>query len=275
MSGEREGSAWRLMRLALPMAGAGLLAAAVGPSCTSSHPPELTGAGAYAPDAEVQYQDALARWTQEARAYDGFETKLILRGTLRTPAFQEAYGWEQARMRLLPPPERDALIDGALRAVSDRVQILFGASSPKHTNMGLTKPGGLWEMRLYDDAGSWANPIQVKAFHKESRMVPSLMFPYITRWDDAYVADFPLAPNGSPRPFLGAGNSAVIFQLAGEPGAAELRWEVGAQAVDTARPMPTPTPLPAPEAGEGEAVDGAAPPLGGAPGGEVLGGGGL
>lgn len=233
-----------LGRPALGLAAACLAAAALAASCSSTPEPMLTGAEAYAPDAEAAYQAALSRWTDQARTYHGFQTVVILKGTLRTPSFQEAWGAEEARRRLAPPPERDTLIDDALREVSDKVLILFAASNPKHTNMGLSKHDSLWNIRLYDDAGQWAEPTSIEAFHQSSRLEPSLLFPYVTRWDDAYLAAFPESPEGSDRRFLGTTNSQVIFQLAGMPGAAELRWEVDGEAARTDRPIPTPYPAP-------------------------------
>lgn len=215
-------------------------------ACGQGHAPTLAGAELYPTDGAERYAAALDTWTREHRVYDVFETVLILKGTLLTPSFQEAYGLELARRQVQPAAERDATVEKALSDVSSEVRVLFTASSPLHSRLRLHRTDSVWKARLIDGEGRSAPPSLVQPYAHLSRLEPSILFPYITRWDEAYLAHFPLHPDGAETPFLGGTNRELIFQLAGQPGAGELRWSVDPEAVRSERPLPVP-PLPPPD----------------------------
>lgn len=224
--------------LALSMA----LTLSLGLACVQTHGPDMTGSSLYPEGSEEVYAQALDAWSREARTFDGLATSLILKGTLKSPAFMEAYGYEEARLRLETAEERDERMAMAVASVQGEVRVLFTLQSPKHRQLRLDREAkrGEWAVRLVNGEGMSIEASAIEQVLIPNDLAPSLLFPYITRWDEAFEAVFPEAPEGGA-PFLNPRGGAVTFQVAGPIGAAELSWDIPpGSAVSSIEALPSP-----------------------------------
>lgn len=166
------------------------------------------------------YRQALADWTRADTVYSQFETRVTIRATYRSPAFQDAYWREYSRLYDLTAAqerERAAVRQGL---AADFIEFFFYAYVPDREANDFDLRNSVWTVYLLEGDGRRVAPAEIRRIHPVTAATETF-FPYIHPYHGVcYSLKFPPAPAGE-KAF--AGPFRLVFT--GVLGRVELAWE--------------------------------------------------
>jgi len=179
-----------------------------------------TGSGAAA------YSQALARWTEDIRLYDRWETSLLMKATYKGEAFRKAWTQEYARRFILPQDDFGLLLEQELADASRYHEFLVALWANDTKKGHFEGEGAPWKLRLVGDGDRTVDPLVLRRIKKPSTELRSF-FPEIGPHDRVFVVKFPvLAGDGTP--ILSPRSLGMKLQVVGAVHRGELRWDLRA-----------------------------------------------
>ncbi len=160
------------------------------------------------------YERAFAESTRELIIYRGFQTALIMRGTLLTPTFRATLAEERKRLANPEPDDHQEFVARMSRDAAAWHEVVFsaGSSLPEGRKFGDDDAG--WKLTLTADGTREA---LVEAY-KVRRPTPLHMELYVhmNMWSDLWIARFERTVVSPSR---------VVLKVGSGYGNGELVWE--------------------------------------------------
>jgi hypothetical protein len=169
--------------------------------------------------AYVREHDA---WTRTERIYHNFETRAIVRATLKTRAFRRAWVDEYARLFALGAEQKAALAESDAAEAAERVVVVVSFYTQEQRWNVLNPTDGFWEVRLETPGGDWARPLAVKRLDPRNPLWFRL-FPEHDTFSVLYQLEFESAGVGGTA--LLTEGQPVTLVIAGAPAQIRLTWE--------------------------------------------------
>lgn len=177
----------------------------------------MSGCAASLPDVFVEEREA---WTQDTKVYDGFETRLEVRATLKTASFRRAYVKAYAQIYDLDPGSESRLLEIEVADGQRSIVILAAVYTPDFALNHLARSRGIWEVRLENSAGNHVRP-SIRRLNP-SNPTWARLFPQLRRHETLYELRFErITEDGTP--FAGPGEPLELV-ISGAPAKARLRW---------------------------------------------------
>ena len=168
--------------------------------------------------APKSYADAHRAWTEEVRLYDGFETALIVRATLRTEDLRRAAAREQAYRAAMSDDEYQALLVRELATLGTSHELFFTVMPGERETRTLGgDPESPWRLRLFVDG----RPCALEDLERQARpdLLQRELVLQLNPWSDLWTARFS-ADCGQ--------NGEMAFVISGPQASGELRWDLPA-----------------------------------------------
>jgi len=199
-------------------------------------------ASLYAPTKKISaddYETILSRWTRSDRVYQGLDSKMFVTATFHAPelrrafaiAFPEIYGHGGSITRR-------ELVD-LTGDVEQFHNFFVSAYTADEKWNDLAMPDSIWHMSLIgsEDVAVEASSIEIIRIDANLRAV----YPYIGRFDRAYLVRFPLT-DPMHRLVLEPKSTSANLRIASALGVASMVWELipspGQQTAPAASPSP-------------------------------------
>lgn len=149
-----------------------------------------------------QYQQSFEAFTREDSLYNQLDTQLLVRATLLTEPFQDAYWREYARVYHLDADQLAAYREKENVRFGEGIGFLVQVASRAPKLAALEPDKGLWRLTLTDGEGLESSPIQVVRIKKPTAD-DHYFFPYTKSFGDTYLLRFPpypgwTIPDGTP-----------------------------------------------------------------------------
>ncbi len=173
--------------------------------------------------AEQAYQAILARYSDRAEIYQGFDTRLFAGTTLQTPAFREARVRRLAEFQRIPAPHVEALLAEEQAEAAQAHEFFLGVHVNDYRYDDFDRPNSIWRVSLLTPRGE-VRPSAIRRVGRANLHMRAT-YPYLGVFWVGYQVRFPTTlPDGSP--VIPPGTERVTLRLASTLGAADL--EVGA-----------------------------------------------
>lgn len=166
------------------------------------------------------YAEAIDQATRETRILREFSTLLSLKATYRSEAFRAAYVEHYAKLFLLDPLGREALLQHEKSALASTVEFFacLWSSEDRWGNLRGDPPP--WRILLEDPSGARREAVRVESVDEPLDRTQSF-FPYVTPWCSRYALIFRRDDaGGKPDPAL----EHPRLILTGTQGTVELSW---------------------------------------------------
>jgi hypothetical protein len=184
------------------------------------------------------YSDALSSYTQEAKLYQGLETKLDVQAVHRSAAFRRMYMEEYARVYNLGAAEKEKYLAAELDQAKNFEDFILVVNSTLSETNDLQKADSTWRVHLFrNGAQIGATSIQRLRWKEEFL---NRFYPLANPWSRVYLVRFTIPP-AAPE----VSSVSLSLSIAGPPGKVTLNWRENSSAPD---PAPAPVPTPAPDA---------------------------
>lgn len=188
---------------------------------------QLTGYERYAnAGGAAAYGVALARWTQDIRLYDRWETSLLMKATFKGEAFRKAWTHEYARRFILPQDDFGLLLEGELADASRYHEFLVALWANDTRKGHFEGKGAPWKLRLVGDGDRTVDPLVLRRIKKPSTELRTF-FPEIGPHDRVFVVKFPVLA-GDGNPILSPRSPKLTLQVVGAVHRGELTWDLRA-----------------------------------------------
>lgn len=160
------------------------------------------------------YERAAQDQTRELIVYRGFQTALILRGTLLTPTFRATLAEERRRLIDAEPDDHADFVARMERDAAAWHEVVFSASStlPEGRRFGENDAG--WKLVLHAD-GSRQPLVEVHRVRRPNPLHHQL-YTHLNMWSDLWIARFERTV---------ASPSQVVLKVGSGWGNGELVWE--------------------------------------------------
>lgn len=199
-------------------------------SCAGLHD---AGPAHLAPAEHTEWSRVLAENTRRSEPYTWAMREADLRATLVTPRLRKAFldaksGFEgrfvdEAVRELVALGNADEGVDAALKSHPDseeQVVLFIAMYVADQKDRDLAASYTIWNTRLVRGEAS-AKPIKLETVRNSPAVAD--MFPYVDRYDDLYIARFPLVdPKG--RPFLSPGGDPLRLEVKSALADAVVEW---------------------------------------------------
>ncbi|MBN1960069.1 MAG: hypothetical protein JW841_03920 [Deltaproteobacteria bacterium] len=170
------------------------------------------------------YRTILTRWTRSDRVYRNFDTKIFVTATLHAPEFRRAFA--------LAFPEiyghGGTITKRELVTLTGDVEqfhnFFIAVYTPDDKWNDLDQADSIWHLSLIGSNDKVAvdpasiEPIKIDANLRE-------VYPYITKFDKAYLVRFPLT-DAMHQLVLEPQSTSATLRIASAIGVAELQWKL-------------------------------------------------
>jgi hypothetical protein len=190
-------------------------------SCVST-PPTLGDPAPVLSDsrAELAYQEVLARFSDRAELYHGFDTILFAGATLQAPAFREARVRRSASFRSLPRGRLEELLAQELANADKAHEFFLGVHVNNSRHDDFDRATSIWNVVLVTPTGE-VQPTQVDRLGRADLDMRAY-YPYLGTFWVGYRLRFPTTlPDG--KPVIPPGTERVTLRLASSLGRVEMR----------------------------------------------------
>jgi hypothetical protein len=169
------------------------------------------------------YPDVLERWTRSDKIYKGLENKLFVTATWHAPEFRRAFA--------VAFPEiyghggnvtRRELVD-LTGDVEQYHNFFMSIYTPDRKWNDLEQDDSIWRVNLIGSDEVAVDPAEILAVKIDANL--RAVYPYISRFDEAYIVRFPLA-DPMHRMVIDSHSTHVSLRIASALGAAEMRWDL-------------------------------------------------
>jgi hypothetical protein len=169
------------------------------------------------------YRAQLSHWTRSDRVYRGFDTQLFVTATFHTPelrrtfavAFPDIYGHGGTITKR-------ELVE--LTGDVERFHNFFVAAyTPDDKWNDLDQPDSIWRLRLSGAQDVAVDPAMVESIKIDANI--RQVYPYLSRFDKAYIARFPLA-DAMNRLVVDSSTTVIKLRIASALGVAEMSWDL-------------------------------------------------
>jgi hypothetical protein len=169
--------------------------------------------------AEKAYREVLARYSDRAEIYQGFDTRLFASATFQAPTFREARVRRRAEFQRTPAPRVEELL-AEERTEATQVHTFFlGVHANDAQYDDFDRRTSIWRVALVTQAGE-ARPTSIRRMGRTNLDLRAV-YPYMGTFWVGYRVDFPTTfPDGTP--VLPEGTERVTLRLASTLGAADL-----------------------------------------------------
>ena len=169
---------------------------------------------------EQAYQDLLARYTERAELYSGFDTLLFVAATFQTPAFRDARLRREATFRSLPEEKLQQQLAQEMGEAARSHEFFMGVHITNYRFDDFDRPSSIWNLELVTPEGE-VGPVSVERLGRADQNIRAY-YPYMGTFWVGYRLRFPTAfPDG--RPVILPSTERVVLRLASTLGRAEMR----------------------------------------------------
>lgn len=188
-------------------------------------PPQRYHAVNLAPSNTRQaWERVLADWTREHRVYDWSDDMIYARATFHSPAFRKGYIDHRSEFfGYFSDQANKELLELGFGEVENFHSFFVSAYVGKQRYKALTHSHTIWSLYLENNEG-----VKVKAEKfRDIRITQSVaaMYPYVDRFDKAYLVRFPLA-DADGKPVITGSTRAFTLHIASNYAHAQLKWEL-------------------------------------------------
>ncbi len=183
-------------------------------------------ASLYARSTEISpadYLEVLHTWTRSDKVYSALDTKMFVTATFHAPDFRRAFA--------VAFPEiyghggnitRRELVDltGDVEQFHNFFMAVYTAE-PRWND--LAQSDSIWRVTLIGSDEVAVGPAEILPIKIDANL--RAVYPYLTRFDTAYLVRFPLA-DAMHRLVLDSSSTHFILRIASALGAAEMRWDL-------------------------------------------------
>jgi hypothetical protein len=170
---------------------------------------------------EKAYQETLARYTDRAELYSGFDTILFAAATLQTPSFREARVRRSALFQALTRERVQASLAQELAEAERAHEFLLGVHVNNYRHDDFDRASSIWNLVLVMPGGGEVRPLQVERLGRAD-MTLRAFYPYLGAFWVAYRVRFPTTrEDGSP--VIPPGVERVALRMASSLGKVEMR----------------------------------------------------
>jgi hypothetical protein len=190
-------------------------------SCTTT-PPTIGDAAPQLPDrrAEKEYRDTLARYSDRAEIYDGFDTRLFAGTTFETMAFRSARVERLAAFKFLPKPRVEELMEKERGEEAQFHEFHLGVHVNDYRFEDFADRDSIWRVVMLTPSVE-VEPLSIERIGR-ANLDMRAMYPYMGVFWVAYRVRFPRTlADGTP--VIPASATHVHLRLASTLGHAELR----------------------------------------------------
>jgi len=174
----------------------------------------LVGAVALAAPARRLYLRELEGWTEEIKIYRGFDTALILRGTLLETTIRGHLAEERRRLVNPTPEDHEEFLERMRTDAAAYQDVVFSASTPLPASRRFGESDTGWVIWLEAD-GTREELVSVDHIRTPSPLHREL-YAHLTIWSELWIARFRRSV---------AEPDEVVFHVGSGYGNGELRWK--------------------------------------------------
>ncbi len=139
---------------------------------------------------ESQYKKEVRRWTQEARIYELFQTRILARATMKSEEYRRAFVNYYTEVYLLEPEQKEALWDRHRQASERTEEFFLEVFTPDFHLNNLEDPDSFWKVYLEDSSGQRYKPIRIESVDEPFQHIQAF-YPYVSQWSRFYDVYFP------------------------------------------------------------------------------------
>ena len=169
------------------------------------------------------YQMVLKTWTRSAKIYQGLDSKMFFTATFHSPEFRRVFA--------LAFPEiyghggnitRRELVD-LTHDIEQYLTFFVSAYTADRKWNDLAKPDSIWRLSLEGDDGVMVSPQEIIPVNIDANL--RAVYPYIGRFDKAYLVRFKLA-DPMNRLVIRSDSQSFNLSIASALGHADLTWQL-------------------------------------------------
>ena len=174
----------------------------------------------------ADYDKVTARWTRRAEAYEYFESRIFAYATFKSWDFRQAQIARRSPSERLPSADVKRLVVAERTAVESGHTVFLAVHTHRWEWNHLEETGdkALWRIRLVNDAGDSAAPVEIERLGTRNARYTAL-YPYYKDFYVGYMVRFPLASE-SGRAILAASTRSFSVRISGPQAAVDMKWEV-------------------------------------------------
>ncbi|UCD83910.1 MAG: hypothetical protein JSU92_11575 [Deltaproteobacteria bacterium] len=185
----------------------------------------LNGGGAPSGVEADDYQSALSEWTEEAKVYQEFETRLLAAATFKSWEFRQAYVEKYARIYLLETGSKRDMLEEERAVSSKQNEFFLSIYSPDKDLGDFSMENAAWKICLLDEQGNKLEPIKIKKVKQKESLLQEF-YPYITLWSSFYQLSFPVDFPETQEPFITPETRYIRLVINGPSSRAVMTWEL-------------------------------------------------
>ncbi len=172
-----------------------------------------------------EYSEEIDNWTRTVKVFEGFEARLYLSATYKSPSFREAYADRYAESYGLTESHRAALIERETEQGDKYNEFFFTAYTPVDEWNDFEKKESVWRLYLEDDAGARLTPVSITKLDSSDPVLRKF-FPYFDLWSSAYIVKFPKYADAGTEPIPGPDTAFMRLIATGVIGKGQLEWRL-------------------------------------------------
>ena len=210
----------RYARILVPL----FLCTLAGLSCAERRRPPAVLHRDTGPVEAGRYLEVLDTWTRDDKVYDLLDNKIFISATFHAPQLRRAFasafpdiyghGGTITRRELVELTEN-----------IERSHTFFVSAFTSYRKWNdLEKDDSIWRLTLMDEGEErFMEPTEIISVKIDANL--EAVYPYIGRFDEAYLVRFPLADEEG-KLLIPPGSKGFTLRLASALGVAQLRWEL-------------------------------------------------
>lgn len=172
----------------------------------------------------TDYELVLKEWTREKGliSVQEFDNVLTATATFESWDFRWAYVARYAEDYRLTVDQRRQVLERSLAETRENHQFYLALYATNHRWADLAAENAAWIVRLIDDTGSEAAPLEIEDI-KRPGAIELTYFPYTTPWRRAFRVRFPVV-HADGRPTISPHAQWFGLRFAGAQGNDQLVW---------------------------------------------------
>ena len=171
------------------------------------------------PKSTGRYDTVMAKWTREARSYEGLDLQLLVVATYHSNPFVTAYVSEYSKIHKLDPSETERMKRDQEKATRQYYQFLVAAYVPEKRLDDFGRDDSIWRIYLTVDDNKRIEPTEVQKMKFADAKIAHF-FPYVTPWKSAYRIRFPKSSGHSGNKI----GKSIRLDITGVAGSVSLAW---------------------------------------------------